>query len=65
MDNATVNPVFERLEDEVKKTDVQLQTLGEVVESFVRLNGAGDGLRKEIRARLKQSKGIQDICKKR
>lgn len=65
MDNAMINPVFERLENEVKKTDIQLQTLNEVVESFVKLNGSGDGVRRKIRTSLKKSKGLQEICKKK
>lgn len=65
MNIATVNPIFDMLEDEVKKADMQLETLNEAVESFVKLNGAGDGVRKIIRTRLKQSKVIQELSKKK
>lgn len=64
MENVSVNPVFSELESEIKKTEMQLENLGAAVESFVKLNGSGDGVRKIIRKRLKKCKKFQEVCSK-
>ena len=50
------NDVVQQLESEMKETQERVERLGDAVQSFIKLNGSGDGVRKRLRKSLKTSK---------
>jgi hypothetical protein len=53
------NDVVQQLKTELEETQERVEALGAAVESFVKLNGSGDGVRRRLRRSLKTSKFIK------
>lgn len=60
MDNVSI---FQQLEEQVVKTEHQVEELDRAVEHFIGLNGSGDGVRKLLRAKIRNNKQLQQVCK--